>query len=104
MGSAGNPDIDGWDDALREAVKASLHTKSLYCRIYPHRPYAGADALALRGGGWSRSRHPLFTGLSLMLDLDRSTDIMRAGLSRNLRRGWSELSANPQEAQRREFR
>lgn len=83
-------DITSWDAGFREFVRHSTGVRHLYFRFRCDRERTGADVLALRAEGWSRSIFSLTSSLTMELDLTQPTEQIRAGIwprwQKNLRK------------------
>jgi len=78
-------DIAAWNQELMNIIIQTTGIKRLYCRINPIRSYRAADALALKSQGWSRTCHPMLSGMSTLYESGKDEQIRLKSCSRNWR-------------------
>jgi len=74
-----------WTESLLDAVKEFTKLNYLILKINDMRKKSGHDELLLENRGWSRSKSPLSTGLSLEWNIDKTESTIQSKLTKNWR-------------------
>jgi len=87
-------DIETWNQALKDTVIQTIGIKRLCFRISPARTYCADDALILKSQDWSRSLHPLLSGMSMLYDVEKDEQNRLKNCSTNWRHNLRRSSKN----------
>ena len=74
-----------WAESILDSIKELTSLHYLIIKINDMRGRSNDDESLMESVGWSRSKNPLSTGLSLQWNLDQPENIIRSNLTKNWR-------------------